>query len=118
MNLKTIIRITPVFILVLYQSCIVSGQKQQSWQANKEIIEKLTKAGTGFNYYEEKVPAYHLPDLLTSEQGVRIVSADLWNNVRRPEIIEQFRKNVFGRIPSTPYQEKFKLVSLDNLLGA
>jgi len=113
MNLKTIIRITPVFILVLYQSCIVSGQKQQSWQANKEIIEKLTKAGTGFNYYEEKVPAYHLPDLLTSEQGVRIVSADLWNNVRRPEIIEQFRKNVFGRIPSTPYQEKFKLVSLD-----
>jgi len=113
MNLKTILRITSVFILVFFHFSMVSGQQQKSWQADNAITEKLTKAGSGFNYYEEKVPAYTLPDILTSEQGVKIVSADLWNNVRRPEIIEQFRKNVFGRVPTTQYQEKFKMASLD-----
>jgi pimeloyl-ACP methyl ester carboxylesterase len=33
--------------------------------------------------------------------------------VRRNEILELFRKNVFGRVPETPYQKSFKVVSTD-----
>ena len=113
MNLKTILRKTPLLLVLFSHFSVVSGQLQKSWQANSGIIEKLTNAGSGFNYYEEKVPEYTLPDIFTSEQGVKIVSDDLWNNVRRPEIIEQFRKNVFGRVPLTQYREEFKMVSLD-----
>jgi hypothetical protein len=37
----------------------------------------------------------------------------LWNKLRRPEIIELFRKNVYGRVPETSYSEKFKVSYLD-----
>jgi hypothetical protein len=84
----------------------------QTWKAPEKVIEKLSKDKSGFNYREENVPAYILPDLFTSN-GVKIASADEWNKTRRPEIIELFRKNVYGRVPETQFQEKFKVVSLD-----
>ena len=65
-----------------------------------------------FNYYEEKVPSYTLPEILISNGGVKIGSADQWTSLRRPEIIELFRKNVYGRVPETKYKETFKVVNL------
>jgi hypothetical protein len=44
---------------------------------------------------------------------VKITSPELWNTIRRPEIVELFRKYVYGRPPETQYQEKLKIVSLD-----
>lgn len=89
------------------------AQTSQSWRAPEKIVEKLSEEKSGFNYYEEKVPAYILPDLLTSVSGVKISSPELWETIRRPEIIELFRKNMFGRVPATPYRETFKIVSTD-----
>ncbi|MDX1563835.1 MAG: hypothetical protein R3236_00450 [Phycisphaeraceae bacterium] len=40
-----------------------------------------------------------LPDPLVTESGQKIVSADQWTQVRRPEILELFRKHVYGRAP-------------------
>ena len=96
----------------------MSAQGDNGWHANIKTIEKLTKEQPGFNYREEYVPIYTLPDLFTSEDGVKITTADLWNKTRRPEIIELFRKNVYGRIPETAYKEDFKIISLDkNAMG-
>ena len=37
----------------------------------------------------------------------------MWNKERRPEILELFRKNVYGRVPETPYKKSFKVVNED-----
>jgi len=101
------------FILLL-PYVIISAQTDKSWKASAQIVEKLSKENSGFNYYEDKVPNYTLPVILTSKDGLEIASSDLWNKIRRPEILELFRKNIFGRVPDTKYSETFKLLSLDS----
>ncbi len=59
------------------------------------------------------MPAYTLPDALTAADGREIVTADEWKEIRRPEILELFRKHVYGRVPSTPYQKRFTVVHED-----
>ncbi len=95
-----------------------SAQNVQGWRASEKVVEKLSKEKTGFNYYEEKVPFYVLPDLFTTSEGIKVNTPDLWTRIRRPEILELFRKNIFGRIPETQYRETFRVVSLDlNAIG-
>jgi len=99
--------------MLLFPNVEVSAQPEKSWRAPKQIAAKLEKEKSGFNYYEEKVPAYILPDIFTTNDGIKVKTSDFWTRVRRPEILELFRKNIYGRIPETPYQKKFKVVSLD-----
>jgi dienelactone hydrolase len=40
-----------------------------------------------------------LPDPLTTTNGTRVTSAEIWRNTRRPEILELFRQHVYGRMP-------------------
>ena len=101
------------FILLL-PYVIISAQTDKSWKASAQIVGKLSKEKSGFNYYEDKVPNFTLPVILTSKDGLEIASSDLWNKIRRPEILELFRKNIFGRVPDTKYSETFKLLSLDS----
>lgn len=77
-------------------------------------MEKLSKARSDVNYYEEKVPVYVLPDLLLSSSGRKINTASAWMKQRRPEVLELFRENVYGRIPPTPYTKTFRLVNEDS----
>ena len=53
----------------------------------------------GFNYEEELVPDYTLPDLLILENGERVTDTETWNSKRRPEIIGLFETHVYGRTP-------------------
>jgi hypothetical protein len=91
----------------------IHAQTEEGWHASKQIVEKLSEKKTGFNYYEDKVPAYKLPDMFISESGIKITSADAWNKIRRPEVLELFRKNVYGRVPETEYKKKFTVVKTD-----
>ncbi len=59
------------------------------------------------------MPVYTLPDVLTAADGRKITTKDNWKKIRRPEILELFRKHVYGRVPSTPYQKRFKVVNED-----
>ena len=96
----------------------MTGQNGKSWSAPVQAVEKLSKDKSGFIYSEEKVPSYTLPDLLISGKGTKITSADMWNTIRRPEILELFRENVFGKVPETKYNETFRIVRLDqNSMG-
>ena len=88
-------------------------QTDKSWRAPEQLVEKLSKEHSGFNYSEDKIPAYTLPDLFRANDGMKINTSDLWNKVRRPEILELFRENVFGRVPETLYQKSFKIVKTD-----
>src|SRR5665213_87454 len=44
-------------------------------------------------------PCPQLPDILTAKNGKKITTADMWWKVRRPEIIEDYEREVYGRIP-------------------
>jgi hypothetical protein len=53
------------------------------------------------NYDESKANPYpDLPDVLTLKNGKKVTSASMWWKQRRPEIVEDFEREVVGRIPS------------------
>jgi hypothetical protein len=51
--------------------------------------------------YDESIanPCPQLPDILTLNSGKKVATADEWWKQRRPEIIEGFEKEVYGRMP-------------------
>ena len=54
----------------------------------------------GFNYEESKVAPYTLPDPLVLADGTRVREAETWRTKRRPELLELFAREVYGRTPS------------------
>jgi hypothetical protein len=46
-------------------------------------------------------PFPNLPDPLTLNNGKHVTTAAMWWNQRRPEIVEDFEREVLGRIPKT-----------------
>ncbi len=52
--------------------------------------------------YDEALanPCPQLPDVLTTNKGKKVTSAAMWNKQRRPELIEDFEREVYGRLPS------------------
>jgi len=56
------------------------------------------------------MPAYTLPDPLVAADGRKIATPEEWRKIRRPEVMELFRKHVYGRVPDTPYEKRFQIV--------
>lgn len=53
------------------------------------------------NYDESKANPYpDLPDPLILKNGQQVTTADMWWSRRRPEIVEDFEREVFGRVPN------------------
>lgn len=52
------------------------------------------------NYDEAKAnPFPDWPDVLTLKNGQKVTSAEMWWKQRRPEIVEDFEREVVGRVP-------------------
>ncbi len=52
------------------------------------------------NYDEATANPYpNLPDVLTLKNGKKVTTADMWWKQRRPEIVEDFDREVLGRVP-------------------
>src|SRR6188472_1545712 len=51
--------------------------------------------------YDEAIanPCPKLPDILTTKNGTKVTTADDWWKKRRPELIEDLEKEVYGRLP-------------------
>ena len=52
------------------------------------------------NYDEAKVGDYTLPNPLVCTDGSRVTNSESWTQKRRPEILELYRENIFGRSPA------------------
>ncbi len=53
------------------------------------------------NYDESKANPYpNLPDALTLKNGKKVKTAKVWWKQRRPEIVEDFSREVLGRVPA------------------
>src|SRR5580700_7613267 len=52
------------------------------------------------NYDESKANPYpDLPDPLLLKNGKKVTTAEMWWNKRRPEIVEDFDREIYGRVP-------------------
>jgi hypothetical protein len=52
------------------------------------------------NYDESFATPYpDLPDLLTLKNGEKVTTPEIWWKLRRPEIVEDMEKEVYGRLP-------------------
>ena len=52
------------------------------------------------NYDPDKAnPFPNLPELLISKNGQKVTTAEQWWTLRRPEIVEDFEREVIGRVP-------------------
>lgn len=62
--------------------------------------------------YDEALanPFPDLPDLLTTKNGRKVTSAGTWWDVRRPEIVEDFEREVLGRVPPNVPAVKWTVV--------
>jgi hypothetical protein len=81
-------------------------------QDHKNMMEQLgitrlrpgpsgnANATNAANYDPAKAnPFPDLPDPLVTKNGQKVATAEKWWKVRRPEIVEEFEREVFGRVP-------------------
>jgi hypothetical protein len=67
-------------------------------------------AGIPVNYDEAKVGTYSLPDPLQLNNGKPVRNAKTWYSKRRPEIVQMFETQQYGRAPGRPADESFEMV--------
>ncbi|HVJ69559.1 MAG TPA: acetylxylan esterase [Caulifigura sp.] len=53
----------------------------------------------GFNYEDDKVPPYKLPDPLACQDGSKVQTPEEWKSKRRPELLKQFAELEYGKTP-------------------
>lgn len=63
------------------------------------------------NFDESKVHSYSLPDPLVMKDGKKVTTSDMWWKQRRPEIVEDFDREIYGRVPSVTPKVNWQLVS-------
>ncbi len=103
--------------------CPVSAQFAMPSQAVRDSIKKanqddyqnmlnqlhITSIRTHVtNYDEAKANPYpNLPDPLTLKNGKKVTTPKMWWDQRRPEIVEDFDREVYGRVPANTPKVKW-----------
>src|SRR4051812_42072425 len=98
----------------LFAAGILFAQSTANWTAaddHKNMMEQLgikalrpgpsgTESAPNHANYDEATanPYPNLPDVLTLRNGKKVTSAKMWWEQRRPEIIEDFEREVLGRV--------------------
>ena len=73
------------------------------------------EAPNAANYDETKANPYpNLPDPLMLKNGKKVTSAKTWWNQRRAEIVEDFDREVYGRVPTVTPRVKWEVISTTN----
>ena len=73
------------------------------------------KAENYANYDESKANPYpNLPDPLVLKNGQKVTTAKMWWNQRRPEIVEDFDREIYGRVPKNTPKVKWEVTSTTN----
>jgi len=92
-----------------YQEPVIFTNEQDHENMMKQLGIKSLRPGPNgnenapnhANYDEAKAnPCPQLPDVLTLKNGKKVTTADMWWKQRRPEIVEDFEREVYGRLPN------------------
>jgi hypothetical protein len=66
------------------------------------------------NYDESKANPYpNLPDPLVLKNGKKVKNAKMWWKQRRPEIVEDFDREIYGRVPAHTPAVKWEVTSTE-----
>jgi len=105
------------FVVLLFSIALFPfstfAQGTKSWKAPQNAIEKASNRFPNANFIEEKIPLYTLPNLLTTGKGLKVTGQEDWFKLRRPEVMELFTSQVYGRVPTTPFVKSIKVVKED-----
>jgi hypothetical protein len=72
-------------------------------------------ATNAVNYDEAKANPYPtLPDPLVLKNGKRVTTSDMWWKERRPQIVEDFDREIYGRVPKNVPAVKWEVKSTTN----
>src|SRR5258705_3308326 len=113
------IRATPLLLTTL-----LSAQSDPPWTAAQDHqnmldqlgIKSLRKgpSGTTANYDPAKANPYaDLPDPLILKNGKKVTTPAMWWRDRRPEIVEDFERGIFGRVPKNVPPVKWTVTESD-----
>jgi hypothetical protein len=72
------------------------------------------------NYDPAKAnPFLDLPDALTSKNGEKVTTPEMWWKLRRPEIVEDFEREIYGRAPKNVPNVTWTVVTqaVDRVVG-
>ena len=65
------------------------------------------------NHDESKVGGYTLPDMFALNNGKKITTSLVWERQRRGELLELYRREVYGSSPPKPDTLTFRIVEID-----
>jgi hypothetical protein len=111
---RACISLLPVALVsaLLYAQTAINTKEWTAAQDHQNMMDQLgiralrpgpsgnESAPNHANYDEATANPYpNLPDVLTLKNGRKVVTPAVWWNQRRPEIVEDFEREVLGRIP-------------------
>lgn len=71
------------------------------------------KSPNAANFDESKVsPNLKLPDPLVLKNGEKVSTAEVWWKKRRPEIVEDFDREIYGRVPKDTPKVKWEAMTI------
>jgi len=90
-------------------------QKLQITRLRPGVSGMNPKAPDYANYDESKANPYpNLPNPLILKNGKKVTSAKTWWKQRRPEIVEDFDREIYGRVPQNTPKVNWKVTDIKN----
>jgi hypothetical protein len=124
----------PYFLFFILTGSHLSAQFGPAWDSIKKVSEKdhqymmdqlkITSLRPGVNgmesntpnspnYDEDKAnPFPNLPDPLVLKNGKPVTSPEMWWKDRRPEIVEDFDREIYGRVPDKKPAITWEVISI------
>lgn len=105
------------------QPVLMTAQEDHQRIMNLLHIESLRKDADGShpdapnaaNYDETKAKPYpDLPDPLTLRNGKKVATARAWWDQRRPQIVEDFDREIYGRVPAVTPSVQWEVTATTN----
>jgi hypothetical protein len=105
-----------------YSSPVTFTAEQDHANMMKQLGIKSIKPGPSgdenapnhANYDETLAnPCPQLPDVLTLKSGKKVTSANMWWKLRRPEIVDDFEREIYGKLPDNIPQVSWMVKVID-----
>ncbi len=107
------------------QDSLIARTRRESQADHRKMLDLLgitelrpgvsnkASAPNAANYDESKAnPFPKLPAALTLKNGKKVTTAQQWWNQRRPEIVEDFDREIYGRVPARTPEVKWEVISV------
>ena len=88
-------------------------EKKLAWKPSEKLVDNSASKRSTINYDEAKVRSYTLPDVLTFAGGEKVTTVAVWEQQRRGELLDLFRRHVYGFAPPKPDTLAFRVVYSD-----